>query len=200
MEMWDIGLCQHFYFWYICPKFHMLILNMKANFKELQVLDFGDNHLTDTFPMWLGTLLELQVLSLRSNKSRRSIRTSRIKNIFPQLRIVGLSYNVFLRSLPTCLFQQLKVMRSIDQTTKSLEYLGEGSNQDWITVATKGLQLELVRILTAYINIDLLNTRFGGHISNIVGDLIAFHILDLSHNECNVIYHQRSETQSRLNL
>ncbi|KAM3218472.1 hypothetical protein P3L10_023002 [Capsicum annuum] len=30
-----------------------------ANCEELQVLDLGDNHLIDTFPMWLGTLPNL---------------------------------------------------------------------------------------------------------------------------------------------
>lgn len=99
---------------------------MKASFKELQILDLGDNHLNDTFPMWLGTPPKLQVLSLRSNKLRGSIITSRIENMFPQLRTVDLSYNVFLWNLPTSLFQHLKAMRSIDQAMKSLEYLGDG--------------------------------------------------------------------------
>lgn len=58
---------------------------MKDNFKELLVLDLGDNHLNDTFLMWLGTQPELQVLSLRSNKLRGSIRISRVENMFPQL-------------------------------------------------------------------------------------------------------------------
>lgn len=126
MEMWDIELFRLFYFWYVCPKYQMPILKMKASFKELQILDLGDNHLNDTFPMWLGTLPELQVLSLRSNKLRGSIRTSRIENMFPQLRTVDLSYNVFLCNLPTSLFQHLKAMRSIDRAMKSLEYLGDG--------------------------------------------------------------------------
>lgn len=56
---------------------------MKASFKELQILDLGDNHLNDTFPMWLGTLPELQVLSLRSNKLYGST-SSRTENMVPQ--------------------------------------------------------------------------------------------------------------------
>lgn len=51
------------------------------------------------FPMWLGTLPELQILSLRSNKLHGSIRTSRMKNMSPQFQIVNLSYNVFLGKL-----------------------------------------------------------------------------------------------------
>jgi len=114
MDMWDIELFQHFYFWYIRLQFQMSILKMKANFKELQVLDLGDNYFNDTFLMWLETLPELQGLGLRSNKLCGSIKTSRIEDMFPQLRIADLSYNIFLGNLPTSLFQHLKAMRSID--------------------------------------------------------------------------------------
>ncbi|KAA3467402.1 receptor-like protein 12 [Gossypium australe] len=34
----------------------------------MQVLDLGNNKIKDTFPPWLETLPELQVLVLRSNK------------------------------------------------------------------------------------------------------------------------------------
>lgn len=78
---------------------------------------------------------------------------------------------------------------------KLLEYLGEGDHQVWTTVATKGLELELVIILTAYISIDLSSTRFVGHMSNIMGNVVVIRALNISHNECNVIYHQHSETQ-----
>ncbi|KAH0681713.1 hypothetical protein KY289_019465 [Solanum tuberosum] len=73
-----------------------------ANCQRLQVLDFGDNHFNDTVPVWLGNLSRLKVLSLRSNKFHGLIiRMSRIKNMFPELRIIDLSYNAFSGNLPT---------------------------------------------------------------------------------------------------
>ncbi|KAK4724419.1 hypothetical protein R3W88_027198 [Solanum pinnatisectum] len=133
-------------------KLEGIIPRTLANCKDLQVLDIGDNHLIDTFPTWLGTLSKLQVLSLRSNKLHGHIRT-------------------------------LRTMRIIDQTMKAPIYLGENSYyQDSITVATKGLELELVRILTVYTTIDLSSKNFEGGIPSIMGDLIALQVLNFSHN------------------
>ncbi|KAM3337902.1 receptor-like protein Cf-9 [Capsicum galapagoense] len=89
-----------------------------ANCKELQVLDLRNNHLMDTFPMKLGTLPKLQVLSLRSNELHGSIRTPTVENIFPNLRMLDLSFNAFTENLLTILFHHLKVMRTIDPSKK----------------------------------------------------------------------------------
>ncbi|KAH0720420.1 hypothetical protein KY284_005450 [Solanum tuberosum] len=63
-------------------------------------------------------------------------------------------------------------------------YLGENSYyQDSITVATKGLELELVRILTVYTTIDLSSNKFeGGEIPQQLASLTFLASLDLSHN------------------
>ncbi|KAH0706186.1 hypothetical protein KY289_011262 [Solanum tuberosum] len=153
-----------------------------ANCKDLEVLDLGDNHLIDTFPMWLGTLPKLQVLSLRFNELHGPIRTSRIENMFPELRIIDLSFNVFSGNLPSCLFHHLKAMRTIDPSMEAPRYFGNTYYQDSITVATKGFDREIVRILYLYTVIDLSSNRFEGRILSIMGDLIAVHILNLSHN------------------
>uniref|UniRef100_M1D785 Cf-2.2 n=1 Tax=Solanum tuberosum TaxID=4113 RepID=M1D785_SOLTU len=153
-----------------------------VNCKRLQVLDLGENHLNDTFPMWLGTLPELQVLSLRSNKLHGSIQPSRFENMFPQLRIIDLSYNAFSGNLPTSLFQHLKAMRTIDPLTKSPSNERDGYYQDSVVVVTKGLELEVVRILFLYTTIDLSSNKFEGHIPSVLGDLIALRVMNLSHN------------------
>ena len=106
--------------------------------------------------------------------------------MFPELRILDLSYNTFTGNLSTSLFQQLKAMRIIDQTTKAPTYLGKVGERDYndsVTVATKGLELELSKILTVYSVIDLSSNRFEGHIPSIMGDLIALRVLNLSYNE-----------------
>ncbi|KAH0773355.1 hypothetical protein KY290_010492 [Solanum tuberosum] len=153
-----------------------------ANCKNLQLLDLGNNNLSGTFPVWLGALPDLLVLSLRSNKLRGPIRTSRIENMFPELRIIDLSYNAFSGNLPSSLFQHLKAMRTIDPSMGAPRYHGDTYYEDSITVATKGFYREIVRILYLYTVIDLSSNKFRGQIPRIMGDLIAVHIMNLSHN------------------
>ncbi|XP_055820640.1 receptor-like protein Cf-9 homolog [Solanum dulcamara] len=165
-------------------KLHGKIPRSLVNCKSLQVLDLGDNHLIDTFPMWLGALPELQVLSLRSNKLHGSIQPTRIESMFPELRIIDLSHNVFSGNLPTSLFQHLKAMRTIDPLMKAPSNL-DGYYQDSVVVVTKGLELEVVRILFLYTTIDLSSNKFDGHIPSVLGDLIALRVMNLSHNGLN---------------
>ncbi|KAH0661122.1 hypothetical protein KY290_027090 [Solanum tuberosum] len=153
-----------------------------ANCKKLQVLDLGDNHLNDTFPMWLGTLPELRVLRLKSNKLHGPIRSSGAEIMFPDLQIMDLSNNAFSKELPKSLFQHLKGMMTIDQTMKALSNEGDEYYQDSVVVVSKGLMLEVVRILSLYTVIDLSNNKFEGHIPSVLGDLIALQVLNMSHN------------------
>ncbi|XP_070044677.1 receptor-like protein Cf-9 homolog [Nicotiana tomentosiformis] len=151
-----------------------------TNCKELEVLDLGNNHLNDTFPIWSGTLPKLQVLSLRSNKLHGPIIASRTKNLFPHLQILDLSCNAFTTELPTSLFHHLKAMMRIDQTMEPLS--DDRYYEDSVIVVTKGLELEVVRILYLYTTMDLSNNKFEGHIPTILGDLISLQMLNLSHN------------------
>ncbi|KAF3678960.1 putative protein-tyrosine-phosphatase IBR5-like [Capsicum annuum] len=147
-----------------------------ANCIELQVLDLGDNHLNDTFPVWLGNLPYLRVLRLKSNKLHGPIRSSAAEIMFPDLRIIDLSYNAFSKELPECLFQHLKGMRTIDQTMMVPSDDGSGYYEDLVVVVTKGLKLKVKRILSLYTVIDLSSNSFEGHIPSIMGDLIAIRI------------------------
>ncbi|KAH0708099.1 hypothetical protein KY290_009600 [Solanum tuberosum] len=151
-----------------------------TNCKQLEVLDLGDNHLNDTFPVWLGTLPKLKVLSLRFNKLHGPIRTSRVENMFPELRIIDLSYNAFSGNLPSSLFLHLKAMRTIHPSMEA--YGVDQYYQDSIAVVSKGYEREVVRILFLYTTIDLSNNKFEGHIPTIIGDLIALRVLNISHN------------------
>ncbi|XP_049391557.1 receptor-like protein Cf-9 homolog [Solanum stenotomum] len=153
-----------------------------TNCKQLEVLDLGDNHLNDTFPVWLGTLPNLKVLGLRFNELHGLIRTSRIENMFPELRIIDLSYNAFSGNLPSSLFQHLKAMRTLDLSKGTSRYGGDQYYQDSIAVVSKGFEREIVRILFLYTTIDLSNNKFEGHIPTIMGDLIALRVLNISHN------------------
>ncbi|XP_049386114.1 receptor-like protein 9DC3 [Solanum stenotomum] len=89
----------------------------------LEVLDIGNNAINDTFPAWLGTLEELQVLILKSNKFHGPISTSH-KFGFPMLRILDLSHNEFSGSLPVEVFQNFNGMIKIDDSdTGKIEYM-----------------------------------------------------------------------------
>ncbi|XP_047260843.1 receptor-like protein Cf-9 homolog [Capsicum annuum] len=56
-----------------------------------------------------------------------------------------------------------------------------------LIVTAKGLALELPRVLTTYMIIDLSRNRFEGHIPNIIGDLVGLRTLNLSHNGLEVL-------------
>ncbi|WMV31912.1 hypothetical protein MTR67_025297 [Solanum verrucosum] len=73
-------------------------------------------------------------------------------------------------------------MRTIDQTMKVPSYEGGGAYEDSIVVVSKGLKLEVVKILSLYTVIDLSNNKFEGHIPSVLGDLIALRVLNMSHN------------------
>nr|XP_016516044.1 PREDICTED: receptor-like protein 12 [Nicotiana tabacum] len=153
-----------------------------ANCRALEVLDLGENLLNDTFPKWLGTLPRLQVLSLRSNRLHGPITTSRNKVLFSKLKILDLSYNVFTGNFPERLFRNLKAMMISDRRGTPTFYIGETFYHDSVTVAIKGNQIELVRILSIFATIDFSSNKFEGDIPKYIGNLSSLRGLNLSHN------------------
>ncbi|WMV07099.1 hypothetical protein MTR67_000484 [Solanum verrucosum] len=155
------------------------------NCKGLEVVDLGNNELSDTFPKWLGALPYMKILNLRSNKFYGPIKDSRTDNLFAQLRVIDLSSNGFSGNLPVSLFENFKAMKIIGENSGTREYVADMLSVDYTSsfiVTTKGLELELPRVLTTYLIIDLSRNRFEGHIPSIIGDLIGLRTLNLSHN------------------
>ncbi|WMV06788.1 hypothetical protein MTR67_000173 [Solanum verrucosum] len=152
------------------------------NCKNLELLDLGNNELNDTFPKWLGDLPHLHILKLRSNKFYGPIRTD---NLFAQIRVIDLSSNGFSGNLPVSLVQNLKAMKTNGENSGTREYVADIFSYIYtnsMIVTTKGLDGELLRVLTTQIIIDLSRNRLEGHIPNIIGDLIGLRVLNLSHN------------------
>uniref|UniRef100_M1BW15 Hcr9-OR2A n=1 Tax=Solanum tuberosum TaxID=4113 RepID=M1BW15_SOLTU len=173
------------------------------NCKNLEVLDLGNNELSDTFPKWLGALPYLQILNLRSNKFYGPIKDSRTDNLFAQILVIDLSFNVFSGDLPVRLFESFEAMKIISESSGTREYVGAVYSPYYtnsMIVTTKGRDLELPQVLTTDLIIDLSSNRFEGHIPSIIGDLIGLRMLNLSHNHLEGIIpaslHQLSVLES----
>ncbi|KAF9598315.1 hypothetical protein IFM89_026604 [Coptis chinensis] len=161
-----------------------------SNCLMLEVLDVGNNQMSDRFPCWLGKLSHLRVLILRFNKFRGSIPPEE-KNL-PMLQIIDVSSNDFNGNLPSQIFLRLKGMMTDEEEAQSnykyqilrfgfLE-LNRLYYQDAVTVTSKGLQMELVKILTIFTSLDMSNNNFTGEIPDAIGNLTSLYVLNLSGN------------------
>ncbi|GKV44512.1 hypothetical protein SLEP1_g51688 [Rubroshorea leprosula] len=157
-----------------------------VNCSMLEVLDVGNNSIQDTFPHWLESLPELQVLVLRSNKFHGSVQSTKESPSFPKLRVLDLSSNDFLGPLPLQYMENFKAMMDSHGQDGSLEYMmvapGGNSYQYSLVVTLKGHDYELQGILTAFSSIHLSNNMFEGEIPDVIGKLSSLKGLNLSHN------------------
>ncbi|XVF79494.1 hypothetical protein PTKIN_Ptkin14bG0227400 [Pterospermum kingtungense] len=154
-----------------------------SNCKDLEVLDLGNNKINGTFPCWIEALSELQVLVLHSNEFQGSIGATKNPQPPPKLRIIDLSGNNFVGSLPTGYIKNFRGMMTLDEG-KAVRYMGD-KNQSYdysIDVVIKGLEIELVKILTIFTSIDLSSNSFEGEIPTTFGELSSLRGLNLSHN------------------
>ncbi|XP_022717838.1 receptor-like protein 12 [Durio zibethinus] len=159
-----------------------------SNCKDLEVLDLGNNKINDTFPHWIEALSELQVLVLSSNKFAGSTGASKNPQSLPKLRIIDLSNNSFFGPLPTSYIKNFRGMMNLDKG-KARSYMQERNySYDYsVALVVKGLEIELVKILTIFTSIDFSNNKFEGEIPRIIGELSSLRGLNLSHN--NLVGH-----------
>ncbi|KAF8009100.1 hypothetical protein BT93_J0173 [Corymbia citriodora subsp. variegata] len=154
--------------------------------RYLEVLDLSHNQIEDTFPRWLGTFPELKVLVLRSNNLKGLLDIPRGAHLFPKLHILDLSNNNFSGPLPTNLIMNLKGMMTSESGQDESLYMtrsfGRGIYENSVTVMMKGLEVELVRILTFLTIVDLSCNSFQGNIPEVIGHLHSLVGLNLSHN------------------
>ncbi|THG12333.1 hypothetical protein TEA_001520 [Camellia sinensis var. sinensis] len=162
-----------------------------ANYRVLEVLNVGNKEINDSFSCFLGNLSSLRVLVFRSNKFHGGIRICRLGHyMWLKLQIIDLASNNFSGDLPDKVFTHWKAMTVAGHNAKSnfnqlwFKFLKHNGfyYQDTVTLNNKGMEMELVKILTIFTSIDISNNNFQGVIPNTVGFLKSLYVLNTSHN------------------
>ncbi|XP_009141457.2 LOW QUALITY PROTEIN: receptor like protein 23 [Brassica rapa] len=161
------------------------------NCSSLQFINVDHNQIVDTFPLWLKTLPNLQVLTLRSNRLFGPISSPDHGPLaFPELRVLEISDNNFTGSLPPSYFMNWKTS-SLERNEDGSLYMGykkktskDGyySYEDTIDLQYKGLFMEQSKVLTFYSAVDFSGNRFEGQIPESIGLLKTLIALNLSNN------------------
>jgi Leucine-rich repeat (LRR) protein len=156
----------------------------------LKVLDLGNNQFNDRFPSWLKNLPNLEVLILRSNKFNSPIETSKTEYMFPNLKIIDLSYNSFVGKLPLGIFGNWTVKKF--ETAHHLTYIQVNSTTlfpnasliyDYsMTMTNKGYNMFYEKVQELLMAIDMSSNRFLGEIPNSIQNLRGCRLLNISNN------------------
>ncbi|GKV49132.1 hypothetical protein SLEP1_g55898 [Rubroshorea leprosula] len=157
-----------------------------VNCRMLEVLDVGNNNISDAFPHWLESLPDLQVLVLRSNKFHGSVQSTKESPSFPKLRVLDLSSNYFVGALPVQYIENFNAMMDPHKDGGSPEYMMVWTRTRYyqysLVVTWKGFEYELQGILIVFSSIHLSNNMFEGEIPDVIGKLSSLKGLNLSHN------------------
>ncbi|XP_039173484.1 receptor-like protein 7 [Eucalyptus grandis] len=156
-----------------------------ANCTMLETVNLGDNQIDGTFPCHFKAISSLRVLVLRSNKLHGEIGCPHSPNAWQMLQIIDLSSNNFSGTLPASLLASWEAMKAnVDFHHLQYEFVlfSNVYYQETVGVIVKGLQLELVKILTTFTSIDFSGNRLEGPIPDTLADLKALYFLNLSHN------------------
>ncbi|KAJ8898990.1 hypothetical protein K2173_008492 [Erythroxylum novogranatense] len=161
-----------------------------ANCTDLEVLDLGNNQLNDVFPCLLKSISSLRVIVLRNNTFSGKIGCKKTNTSWPGLQIVDLAFNKFNGILPhKCLSTWEAMKGNANDTHGHLNFkpflLNQLYYQDSVTVTSKGLQMDLVKILTVFTSVDLSSNNFEGPIPEVIGQFKGLYVLNFSHNALN---------------
>ncbi|KAK4573852.1 hypothetical protein RGQ29_031702 [Quercus rubra] len=178
----------------ICKLNHLQVLDLSNNQfighnpECIEVLNIAKIKLNNTFPFWLESLPELQILVLRENGFYGPIWDPHTKFSFFKLRVICLSQNSFSSKLPTEYFKTWNAMlMDLGKNKSQFEYMGIKSiyYKDSLTIVVKGREMELIASvgnLKGIIVLNLSNNSFMSHILSSLGNLILLESLALSQN------------------
>ncbi|KAM7477830.1 hypothetical protein LguiA_026043 [Lonicera macranthoides] len=156
-----------------------------SNCTSLEVLNLRNNQINDTFPCFLNNSTNLRVLILRSNMFHGGIQCLGVSKSWPpNLQIIDIASNNFTGALKPQYFLKWKAMMDDPEPyMKHLQFNGHGNFYlEAVTVHNKGLEMELVKILTIFTVIDFSMNNFEGNIPETIGELKYLYVLNLSHN------------------
>ncbi|EOA39580.1 hypothetical protein CARUB_v10008198mg [Capsella rubella] len=152
----------------------------------LEVLNVGSNAINDMFPFHLNSLQKLQVLVLHSNKFHGTLHNTDGGWFgFPLLKIIDVSHNGFFGTLPSDYFLNWTAMSSKRDNNMEPEYITSpslGSYYYSLILMSKGVSMEMERILTTYTAIDFSGNQLNGPIPDSIGLLKELRILNMSSN------------------
>ncbi|RZB52907.1 receptor-like protein 7 [Glycine soja] len=161
-----------------------------ASCTSLEVLDLGNNQVDDGFPCFLKTISTLRVMVLRGNKFHGHIGCPHANSTWHVLQIVDLAFNNFSGVLPGKWLKTWKAMMlDEDDDGSQFNYIrsqvlkfGGIYYQDSVTLTSKGLRMEFVKILTVLTSVDFSSNNFEGTIPEELMNFTRLHLLNLSDN------------------
>ncbi|KAK9199316.1 hypothetical protein WN944_014506 [Citrus x changshan-huyou] len=148
-----------------------------ANASSLRSLDLNSNKLEGPLPRSLANCSVLQVVNVGNNM---------ISDTFPSLQINDLSHNEFTGFLPRTIFVSMEAMKNVEEMEFGPQYIGGFYYKDSVTVAMKGRDVLLYKILIIFRAMDFSSNRFNGEIPEVLGNFKSLKVLNLSHNGLTV--------------
>ncbi|KAL7248600.1 hypothetical protein ACSBR2_003355 [Camellia fascicularis] len=155
---------------------NILVGNISGTFPKscaLMTLDFNGNNLVGKIPKSLANCTKLEVLNLGYNN---------ISDNFPCFLICWSSAKQMLLTLAGNVVDGGNGQSDLDHLHYEFLKLNHFYYQDTVIVTVKGLEFELVKILTIFTSIDFSMNSFQGEIPDTVGALKYLYVLNLSHN------------------
>ncbi|TQD83245.1 hypothetical protein C1H46_031208 [Malus baccata] len=161
-----------------------------GNCRMLEVLNIGNNQIRDIYPCLMKQISSLRVLVLRSNRFYGHMGCNKTSGTWPNLQIIDIARNNFTGEIPGSFFKTWKAMMAAEDDAESeanhlrFQFLkfSQLYFEDAVTVTNKGLEMELVKILTVFTYIDISCNNFSGSIPAEVGELKSLYELNLSSN------------------
>ncbi|CAN6724726.1 unnamed protein product [Malus baccata var. baccata] len=178
-----------------------------ARCTSLIFLNLAENQITDTFPCLLKNISTLIVLALRSNNFYGGIGCPVVKTnaTWPVLQILDLAYNNFNGEVPgfyLTTWQAMKdntdigfmstvnvsnclsctILNYIDRRRSFRKGAVVFAYEPTITITSKGLKMDLAKILSVLTLIDFSCNNFSGAIPKEMGALKSLYFLNLSSN------------------